>query len=135
MNHMRLTLALAVVLVTVCAATALGSPITANSLLDPLSSLANSAQPTWERCTAVGAASEENPANARIAEHYGKLPLSFVENRGQLDSAVRYVIRGPQASAFFTDNGVTFDLSEPLPRDAQTRHRLFRDFGGAHASG
>ena len=129
MNHMRLTLALAVVIVTVCAASVHGSPITANSLLDPLSALGNTAQPTWERYTGIGAAGEESQANARIAEQYGKLPLSFVQNRGQLDSAVRYVIRGPQASAFFTESGVTFDLSEPLPKDAETRHPLFRDFG------
>ena len=49
-------------------------------------------------------------ADARTAKAYGKLPLSFVENRGQLDKRARYVINGPRASAFFRNDGVTFDL-------------------------
>ena len=51
-------------------------------------------------------------ADARIAKSYGKLPLSFVENKGQLDKRARFVIRGPRASAFFRNDGVTFDLWE-----------------------
>ena len=65
----------------------------------------------------------ENDKQRQVAERYGKLPLSFVENRGQLDEAVRYVIRGPQASAFFTDTGVTFDLWEAATEDTATRKR------------
>lgn len=49
---------------------------------------------------------------ASAALQYGKLPLSFVENHGQLDDEVEYVIRGPRGSAFFTKGGVTFDLWE-----------------------
>ena len=45
------------------------------------------------------------------------MPLSFVENKGQLNEQVRYVIRGPRASAFFRNDGVTFDLY-----DAATDH-------------
>ncbi|MHB1001081.1 MAG: DUF7948 domain-containing protein [Armatimonadota bacterium] len=51
--------------------------------------------------------------NAKYADTYGKLPLSFIKNDGQLNKAVRYVINGPTASAFFTDTGVTFDLADP----------------------
>ncbi|MHB1001082.1 MAG: DUF7948 domain-containing protein [Armatimonadota bacterium] len=51
--------------------------------------------------------------NAKYADTYGKLPLSFIKNDGQLNKAVRYVINGPTASAFFTDTGVTFDLTDP----------------------
>lgn len=54
--------------------------------------------------------SQKNDARQQML--YGKLPLSFIENKGQLDKQVRYVIRGPQASAFFTNNGVTFDLTQ-----------------------
>ena len=50
--------------------------------------------------------------DARVAKSYGKLPLSFVENRGQMDKRARFVIRGPRASAFFRNDGVTFDLWE-----------------------
>lgn len=52
------------------------------------------------------------PVDAWVADSYGKLPLSFVQNDGQLDKRVRYVIRGPRASAFFRNDGITFDLWE-----------------------
>ncbi|MHB1457244.1 MAG: DUF7948 domain-containing protein [Armatimonadota bacterium] len=58
------------------------------------------------------AISANKNADARVARLYGKLPLSFVENRGQMDKRARYVIRGPRASAFFRNDGVTFDLWE-----------------------
>ena len=41
-----------------------------------------------------------------------KLPLSFVENRGQLDPAVKYVLRGPRGSVFFTPTEVVFEVLE-----------------------
>ena len=36
------------------------------------------------------AGTEQNPQKARILESYGKLPLYFIENRGQLDPKVRF---------------------------------------------
>ena len=56
------------------------------------------------------ATSANQVTDARVAKSYGKLPLSFVENRGQMDKRARFVIRGPRASAFFRNDGVTFDL-------------------------
>jgi len=56
--------------------------------------------------------SAEKVVDARTAKAYGKLPLSFVENKGQLDKRVRYAIHGPRASAFFRNDGITFDLWE-----------------------
>ena len=50
--------------------------------------------------------------DARAAKAYGKLPLSFVENKGQFNKRVRYVISGSRSSAFFRNDGVTFDLWE-----------------------
>ena len=58
------------------------------------------------------AISANQVTNARVATSYGKLPLSFVENKGQMDKRARFVIRGPRASAFFRNDGVTFDLWE-----------------------
>ena len=55
--------------------------------------------------------------NARVAKSYGKLPLPFVENKGQMDKRARFVIRGPRASAFFRNDGVTFDLWEASKKD------------------
>ena len=42
----------------------------------------------------------------------GRLPLSFVENKGQLDTTVKYVLRGPQGSVFFTPTEVVFEIFE-----------------------
>ena len=48
----------------------------------------------------------------RIVEAYGKLPLYFVENRGQLDARVAYYIQGRDTSVYFTrgarqENGIS----------------------------
>ena len=60
----------------------------------------------------IPATSALQTTDARVAKSYGKLPLSFVENKGQMDKSARFVIRGPRASAFFRNDGVTFDLWE-----------------------
>ena len=48
-----------------------------------------------------------------------KLPLPFVENKGQLDPTVKYVLRGPHGSVFFTPGEVVFEIFErktPRPK-------------------
>ena len=59
---------------------------------------------------AAHAISADHKTNIRVAKSYGMLPLSFAENKGQMDKRARFVIRGPRASAFFRNDGVTFDL-------------------------
>src|SRR5829696_8362957 len=49
---------------------------------------------------------------APVADSFGKLPLSFEQNRGQADSAVRFLARTPQCSAFVTEDGVTLVLGK-----------------------
>src|SRR5262245_6168545 len=47
----------------------------------------------------------------------GKLPLYFVENRGQEDGRVGYYVQGRDTAVYFTRTGVTFALSNtPAPR-------------------
>ena len=70
-------------------------------------------------CLSTAAISAKSTMNARTTKLYGKLPLSFVENQGQLNKQVRFVIRGPRASAFFRNDGVTFDLWNPVKKDPQ----------------
>ena len=55
----------------------------------------------------------------QIRETYGKLPLYFIENQGQLDPRVAYYIQGGDKSIYFTGSGVTFSLTAALP-DALT---------------
>jgi hypothetical protein len=45
-----------------------------------------------------------------ISEAYGKLPLSFEQNRGQFDSRVKFLARGHGYSLFLTSDGATLSL-------------------------
>ena len=60
-----------------------------------------------------------------IVQNYGKLPLSFIENRGQVDARAKFIFSGPQGAAFFTKSGVTFNLQAP---SASWRHDHKRPF-------
>jgi hypothetical protein len=57
-------------------------------------------------------APSRNIAETRATLSQAGLPLSFVENKGQLDPAVRYVLRGPRGSVFFTPTEVVFEVFE-----------------------
>ncbi len=50
----------------------------------------------------------------QVQETYGKLPLYFIENQGQLDPRVGYYIQGGDKSIYFTGRGVTFSLTAAL---------------------
>jgi hypothetical protein len=49
------------------------------------------------------ASADDGGAHARMVAGYGKLPLSFEANRGQVDSRVQFVCRGQGIHAFFSD--------------------------------
>ncbi len=42
-------------------------------------------------------------SKARLQAGFGKMPLYFVENRGQVDSRVAYYVRGSDKSIYFTE--------------------------------
>ena len=42
---------------------------------------------------------------AEIADHYGKLPLSFESNEGQTDRTAKFISRGPGYDLFLTTTG------------------------------
>jgi uncharacterized repeat protein (TIGR01451 family) len=54
--------------------------------------------------------SESDSLLARAHEVDNKLPLYFIENRGQIDARVAYYVEGRDTSLYFTSRGVTFDL-------------------------
>jgi len=43
------------------------------------------------------------PARANVNRNYGKLPLAFEPNAGQMDARVRFLARGGGMTTFFTD--------------------------------
>jgi alpha-tubulin suppressor-like RCC1 family protein len=46
----------------------------------------------------------------RVLKTYEKLPLYFIENKGQVDQKVRYYARTAGQTLYFTDEGIVFDL-------------------------
>jgi hypothetical protein len=50
------------------------------------------------------------PADARLAESYGKLPLSFEVNQGQTDAQVRFLSRGKGYALFLTGGEAVLSL-------------------------
>jgi uncharacterized repeat protein (TIGR01451 family) len=60
-------------------------------------------------------ASPAPPTTQEVAAAYGALPLSFEENRGQADPAVRFVSRGSGRSLFLTPTEAVLTLSKPQP--------------------
>ena len=72
-------------------------------------------------------------ANARVIESYGKLPLSFEANQGQIDSDVKFLSRGSGYSLFLTSNEAVLSLKPTKPsRDregAVTQPRLPNETG------
>jgi len=49
---------------------------------------------------------------ARVMNSYGRLPLYFIENRGQVDGQVRFFEKGSGHSTFFTSDGVVLSLTK-----------------------
>ena len=46
----------------------------------------------------------------KVIESFGRLPLSFTENRGQLNSKVSYYLKGKKGTIYFTREGIVYDL-------------------------
>jgi parallel beta-helix repeat protein len=52
-------------------------------------------------------------SKSRIADRYGKLPLSFEVNEGQTDKQVEFVSHGPGYDLFLTASGAVLTLRKP----------------------
>src|SRR5690242_12415991 len=53
------------------------------------------------------------PARAEIADHYGKLPLSFEANEGQTAPEVKFISHGPGYDMYLTATGAVMTLRQP----------------------
>ena len=70
--------------------------------------------------------SDSPPTSAtrpRVAEAFGKVPLYFVENRGQHNGPVHYYVQGRDTSVYFGRSGLTFALSRQKARAPEARPR------------
>jgi len=74
------------------------------------------ALPAW-----APAGNEDSPApgrpQVRLAENYGRLPLHFIENRGQVDDRVQFYAKGRGYGIYFTREGVVFSLRRAEARE------------------
>ena len=78
-----------------------------------------------------GAAREETEERARNA--YGKLGVSFEENRGQVGGQVRYLARHGGATVFLTNNEAAFTLSAATRQEPES-HAVSMKFEGANTA-
>jgi CSLREA domain-containing protein len=58
----------------------------------------------------------DDSIKAKIADRYGKLPLSFEANEGQTDQQVKFLSHGPGYGLFLTSGGLVLTLQEPKSR-------------------
>jgi len=59
---------------------------------------------------------------AAVVNTYGKLPLYFIENRGQVDEKVSFYERGAGHATFFTDKGVVIGLTKSEGKVEKSSH-------------
>jgi len=70
-------------------------------------------------------------AALKIDQDFGKMPLYFIPNQGQMDARVAYYLQGKDKTIYFTSEGLTYVLSERsageeiAEKTASEKERLF----------
>src|SRR5262249_39577179 len=103
--------------------------VSAVFLLDPSARSALKPRAPFSSTTAASRAEHESlsplPENrVTLTNAIGRMPLYFVENRGQLDSRVAYYIQGRDTALYFAADGLTLALTDPKTREPRTNGRL-----------
>jgi beta-propeller repeat-containing protein len=66
--------------------------------------------------------------HARVAEAFGRLPLYFVANQGQVDDKqVGFYVKGADKTLYFTPDGITFALKGAAAKNDQADARVAGD--------
>ena len=63
-------------------------------------------------------------------ENYGRLPLHFIENRGQVNKQVKYYTQGQGQTLFFTKKGMVMALNRPSEKGAKGQQPALNDLHG-----
>jgi hypothetical protein len=86
---------------------------------------------TDSRECAVPATAGTRQSSDQVLKAYAKLPVTFVENRGQTDKRVRYYAQGPRYAFYLTREEVVLSLakgagtsSAPRRQDASSKPRI-----------
>ena len=69
----------------------------------------------------AGLAKQDPSTRLRILKSYGNLPLTFEENRGQIDPQVRFLSRSDGYTLFLTADEAVLSVSESKPNDKRPR--------------
>ena len=64
----------------------------------------------------------DEATKARVRDSFGKIPLSFEMNQGQVDEEVKFLSRGPGYNLFLTPTEAVLSLSKPVP-DAEPKQQ------------
>src|SRR3990172_283412 len=67
---------------------------------------------------------------SKVLASYGRLPLSFIENHGQVDARIAYYIQSPGRSLYFTTDGLALRLTQGKGDDAKA-HTIKVELVGA----
>src|SRR6266511_3406246 len=84
-------------------------------LIDPPALFAGAAS-EMPLASTVPTAGQRRAAAVRVAK--ARLPVYFIENRGQVDARVAYYVHGANKIVYFTSQGITMVLSRPLQRQS-----------------
>ena len=57
-----------------------------------------------------------NSSALKMDTDFGRMPLYFIPNQGQMDKQVAYYVQGKDKTIYFTPGGITFALTEPAQK-------------------
>ena len=128
-NTLRMTTKILIVLLLGCAVMTAACSFRAGA-----PSVAQERYPvTSAEVLAAGASTADAATRSRAQALLGKLPLYFIENRGQEDARVAYYVQGRDTAVYFTGSGVTFALTG-RPAERAERDESSRDLPVRRAS-
>ena len=82
-----------------------------------------------EKCQDSGRCKSNKTDNTAMKERAdnlcGKLPLTFIQNKGQLDAQVRFCARSPKATVYFTPSEAIFHFAERKTDEKTELHKEF----------
>lgn len=68
----------------------------------------------------VSSVAAQTPAKPELDAKFGKVPLNFEPNRGQVDATVQYLSRGPGYSLFLTSGEAVLQLQDAKAKNSST---------------
>ncbi|MEK7719679.1 MAG: SBBP repeat-containing protein, partial [Bacteroidota bacterium] len=74
-----------------------------------------------EQFESISGIEPANTAKIQVQENYGKLPLYFIQNDGQMNEKVKYYEKGSGHAMFFTEKGVYLLLTSGREQDARNQ--------------